>query len=197
MAVVLATGESRRLGRPKQLLEFHGQTLLHLAVASALNSRCEETIVVLGAHAEACRREIAELPVVIEKCSHCKNAIRASLRVVFEAVKTVPGAGAALITLVDQPLVISETIDSLIEAYRQSQSWLVASEYNGILGAPALFERRLYSELQSQTGDSGARNVILSHLSKASSVPLAKTMIDINTDADYERALSECSENTC
>ena len=52
-AIILAAGESSRLGQPKQNLLFNGQTLLQRAVDSAQRSKCKPVIVVLGANADA------------------------------------------------------------------------------------------------------------------------------------------------
>ncbi|HKY43419.1 MAG TPA: NTP transferase domain-containing protein, partial [Pyrinomonadaceae bacterium] len=62
-AVILAAGSSSRMGTPKQILQFEGRSLLKRATLAALDAKCRPVVVVTGAHAELCRRELDGLDV--------------------------------------------------------------------------------------------------------------------------------------
>src|ERR1700761_340285 len=79
-AVILAAGGSTRLGQPKQLLKFAGQTLLRRTVQAALNSRFQRVLVVLGSATEACTKEVADLPVGLVHNSRWADGLSSSIQ---------------------------------------------------------------------------------------------------------------------
>src|SRR6202035_3774711 len=103
-AVVLAAGASRRMGEPKQLIEFRGEALLKRAASSAVEAGCQPVVVVTGAHADASRRVLRELDVIEAKNDHWELGISSSVRVGVEAVIAVaPGVDGIVLMLCDQP----------------------------------------------------------------------------------------------
>ena len=114
-AVVLAAGPSKRMGRPKQLLEFRGEALLKRAASSAVEAGCHPVVVVTGAHADASRRVLGELDVIEAKNEQWKLGISSSVRVGIEAViAAAPGVDGIVLMLCDQPFVTREIIAGLI-----------------------------------------------------------------------------------
>ena len=79
-AVVLAAGGSRRLGKPKQLVRRHGQSLVRRTVTAALGAGCAPVVVVLGAHADAVRVALAGLDVVTLVNPDWRTGLASSLR---------------------------------------------------------------------------------------------------------------------
>ncbi len=190
--IVLAAGESRRMGEPKQLLRFGGETLLRRAVSAALGSRCRTVVVVLGAHADELRGEAAGAHVAFneEWAEGMSSSIRCGLRALETA--TSGPADAALLMLCDQPFVTSAVINRLLEAYEETRPPLVASRYEArgesTFGVPALFSRELFRELMELRGAEGAKRVIRQHSSEALVVAAPEAAFDVDTPEDY-RAL--------
>lgn len=186
--ILLAAGGSARLGRPKQLLPYQGSTLLRNAAQMALSSCCHPVVIVLGAEADACRKELADLSVQITLNDQWARGMGGSIAAGVAALEK-SGVDAAVIMLCDQPGVTAEHIDLLVQTFRASGALIVASEYGGSAGVPALFARSLFPELTSLNLSHGAKPVIARHAGRVATVPFSAAAIDIDTPADYERLL--------
>ena len=184
-AIVLAAGESTRMGSPKLLLPIEGKSLLQHVIDNALQSKVSEVIVVLGADATKLRREIKQSQVQIIENTSFKEGLSSSLKVGLQAIS--PQAQAVLILLADQPLVSHAVIDALIDKYEESGSIIVAPVYNGKRGNPVLFDSSLIPELLRVTGDKGGREIIEKHLAQLATVDFESTIIgsDIDSWDDY------------
>lgn len=195
--IVLAAGASSRMGEPKQLLTFEGETLLRLAARAALETRERPVVVVLGFSADAMQEEIAALDAltVVNQSWHegMSSSIRCGLQRALEAGAP-DGMEAAILMLCDQPFVTSDVIMRLIDIYHARQALLVASEYEArgekTLGVPALFSRGLFPELMALRGTEGAKRIIARHRAEAAVISIPEAAFDVDTPGDYS-ALSD------
>ena len=187
--VILAGGGSRKLGSPKQLVEFHGKSLLRHAAQTALSCECEHTIVVLGSRADEIGEEIRNIAVETVVNDGWEGGISTSLRKgLTRLMESDQELRAVVIMLSDQPFVNEKTIRSLIETYHSSRKPIVASEYDGVLGVPALFDRELFGELLALEGDAGARVVIRQGSdTRIATVAAPEAAFDVDTPADRLR----------
>jgi molybdenum cofactor cytidylyltransferase len=199
--IVLAAGASRRMGEPKQLLRYGGETLLGRSVRAAFDSGCRPVVVVLGAHAEALRGEVlAEARVVVnpEWAEGMASSIRCGLAALEAA--TAGKARAVVLTLCDQPLVTGEVIGRLLAAYESGRTTLVASEYEvggeRTRGVPALFSRALFQELMRLRGAEGAKRIITRRSSGALIVAVPEAAFDVDTPEDYRVFKREAADNS-
>lgn len=184
--VILAAGESARMGQPKQLLPYVGTTLLRHTVEKALSIPDAWVIVVLGAFAEKIRPSLNGLPVTIVENPAWSSGMGSSLRTGLEAALFANSeTAAAIFLLCDQPLVSTAILDALIQTHRETGATIVASEYGEILGVPALFHRSLFPELLGLSGGEGAKKIISRHRDKAIGIPFADGAVDIDTPGDY------------
>jgi molybdenum cofactor cytidylyltransferase len=179
--IILAAGESIRLGEPKQLVKFRGHTLIRYVANIALNSNCLPVVVVLGANAELIETEIPRDARVV-KNSDWKEGMASSIRCGLNAIET--DVDAVILILCDQPLLTAETLNRFAEL---ASAGLVAAEYNGTIGVPALFGRRFFDELRSLTGKEGAKKILLAHHDEVVRIPCPEAALDIDTDADVHR----------
>jgi molybdenum cofactor cytidylyltransferase len=143
--------------------------------------------VVLGANAQQVLPELEGLPVEIVKNSDWTEGLSTSIRAGIEALA--PAADppeAVVLTLCDQPFVSSDDIEALVTAYGSSQRPIVASEYGGTVGVPALFARPVWPELANLSGDAGAKRVIQRHLANVWPVSCPHGAIDLDTPEDYD-----------
>jgi molybdenum cofactor cytidylyltransferase len=191
--VLLAAGTSSRMGRPKQLLPWRGRPLVRHVAEVALASRLDGLVVVLGAAAEDARAALAGLagPVRTVECPDFAAGQAASLRSGLAALPAV--AAAAVVLLVDMPLVTPALLDGLIAAHRASPAAAaVLPRYQGRRGNPALLAAALFPELLALTGDTGARPVLERHAAQVRwlDVDDPAVLTDVDTPAAYNR-LSE------
>jgi molybdenum cofactor cytidylyltransferase len=190
--IILAAGASTRMGRPKQLLEYNGRSLIQHAIEVATASVCHPIIVVLGAYAERIKPEIAKLSVEIVENSLWHQGMSTSIRSGIETlIKNYSQAEAAILMLCDQPFVSASLIERLLDLYRTTSAPIVISEYDLILGVPALFKRTLFPQLTALNGDTGARTIIQKHLQKVARVSFDRGIIDIDTPQDYAQLLHQ------
>ena len=187
-AIVLAAGGSRRLGTPKQLAQFRGRSLLRRACEAAVESGAAPVIVVLGPAAEGCEAELAGLPVKTTRNAQWQSGMASSIAAGLDAVAAERDpAEAVLICLCDQPHVSAETLRELIRQHQSGGARIVASEYDGVLGAPALFHAHYFDALRALRGDEGARKLFQKFADDVRSVSHAAAAFDVDTPADYER----------
>ncbi len=176
------------MGSPKQLLRLQGESLVRRAARTALASRCAPVFVVVGAEAGAVTREIEDLPVERIKNIHWAEGMGSSIRAGVAAAATVhPPLDAVLIMLADQPTVTAALLDQLIAASASAPAGLVACEYDGTLGAPALFARRHFDALRSLSGDRGGKAILTAHGDAVVRIRFAPAAIDVDTPEDFGR----------
>ncbi len=183
-AIVLAAGSSTRLGQPKQLVLYGGETLLRRAARLAFAAGATDVIVVLGAHAEACRAALHGLGVVIVVNADYGQGMGSGLRAGMDALaeaEQVSGVHDALLLLVcDQPFVEPRHLQALVAAY--PATGVAAAAYNGRAGVPAVFQREHFPALAQVTGDQGARSLL--QTLPVSLVQMPEAAIDIDTPPD-------------
>jgi molybdenum cofactor cytidylyltransferase len=187
--VILAAGQSKRLGTPKQLLELDGEPVLRHVVRNATGSALNQVILVLGFQAAEIIDAVGEwgqnLVINPDYASGQSSSLRLGLSVVD------PEAEAVLFLLGDQPQVTAEIIDSVIDAFRKRCGRIVMPSYRGTPSNPVLFAREFFPELARVTGDEGARSVVDKHREKVFAVKIdADPPLDVDTEEDF-RALAK------
>ena len=156
--IVLAAGASARRQKPKQLLPYLGKTLIEHAARTALASGAREVIVVAGADAPAIREKLKRLPVRLIFNRDWADGIASSIRCGMDALG--PEVSCAVISLCDQPRTTPELLRDLARRHFETGSPIVASSYDGVLGAPSAFGSDVFPELKSLKGNAGARDII-------------------------------------
>lgn len=188
--IILAAGASTRMGTPKQLLPYRGNSLLRNITESAIASACKPVIVILGANLEKIRSEISHLPIYIVENLQWSEGMNASIRSGIQFLNGLTDPiEAVVIALCDQPFVSSQTINRLVDAYHSSSKAIVASEYAGTLGVPALFSRSIFPEMLNSTITHGAKQIIEKYARELVRIPFPEGAIDIDTPQDYQRLL--------
>lgn len=191
--VILAAGESSRMGEPKQLLAYQGTNLLQHTIDTALSLDATPVVVVLGAHAAKIRANLDESRLLIAINPDWHEGMGGSLRTGLQTLlDTHQDVSTVIFLLCDQPLLSASTLNHLIATHERTGFDIVASEYDGALGVPALFARSMFAELLALRGETGARQIIRAHRDQAVGVAFPDGAIDIDTPADY-RSLSQIS----
>ena len=191
--IILAAGQSRRMGKPKQLLNYAGQSLLARSIAVARQSEGASVTVVIGANACAMCRNIEDREVPMVFNYNWREGLSSSIRVGITALEREfkGSVDAAVLMLCDQPFVSSFTINRLIRVFRESALPVVASQFdsNGRthVGVPALFSKSVFSELKTLSGPGGAKRVIKQHSFECAIVNAPEAAFDVDTPQDYSR----------
>ena len=190
-AIVLAAGMSKRMGALKQLIKVGDRTLLEKTLSSVGQSRAGETILVLGHRSEEIRQAIQIDPATkIVLNDQYENGMSTSIQAGLRNVS--PATSAALIVLADQPYLMPDVIDQLIEEREKSGASILFPVYKGFRGNPVLIDRSLFPELMQISGDIGCRSLFGLHSTKIGKVIVedAGILIDIDTQEDLAKIAS-------
>jgi molybdenum cofactor cytidylyltransferase len=187
-AILLAAGESRRMGYPKPLLKLGSRTFIEVLAAAMLRS-VARLIVVVGAHAGAVRDAIPVDPriALVENPDYLRGQL-SSIKAALPHVG--PDAVGALIHLADHPMVRAETFAAVIDGCRRLQRPITIARYQGRRGHPVLFARELFGELAAAPDDQGARVVVAADPARVAYVDVDDlgVLTDLDTPEDLERA---------
>ena len=186
-AILLAAGNSTRMGALKQLLDFQGRPLVRHAVESLQSAGCDPVIVVLGAREEEIRPALGGLPVEIAVNERWQEGMGTSIQAGLRALGDRNVSGAIL-ALSDQPFVAPEFLSGLVARHCESGMQIVASRYSGTTGVPAFFAREAFPLLMALKPDQGCKGVILVRPAGALLVDCPEAAMDIDTPEDYKRA---------
>jgi molybdenum cofactor cytidylyltransferase len=188
-AVLLAAGESRRMGEFKQLLKMGGKSFVQCCADALLQSRADEVIVVTGHRAGEVERELSGMPVRFVHNADYRLGMSSSIKCGLAALS--PNSRACLIALADQPLIDHKTVDKLIGAYEAGHPAVVLPTHQGKRGHPILLDTSLRDEVLGIDSSVGLRAVIARHLKQAVCVEVGtdSVLIDFDLPEEYQAAL--------
>ncbi|HVA76456.1 MAG TPA: nucleotidyltransferase family protein [Candidatus Binataceae bacterium] len=187
-AIVLAAGESRRMGFPKPLLRVGDETFIARTLRMMLPA-VARAVIVLGAHAERIRAAIPADPrIAIVENPDYANGQLSSLKIGLGALA--PEASAAMVHLADHPMVAATTFLAVAEAYRRTRGPIVIARHAGRRGHPAIFDRSIFPELLAASLAQGARAVVNAIPARIvySDVDDPGVALDLDTPEDLARA---------
>ncbi len=194
--ILLAAGASRRLGEPKQLIRFQGETLLERSIRLALEAGCARVMVVLGGHAEQILAEVgdrlagnSEVEILVHP--GWEQGMASSLHAGVRHCQQMGWNSGVMLMVCDQPHLTAAHLRSLLEAFAfHAAERTIASQYAGILGVPAIFPHSEIGHLLELAGDQGARRLLQTI---ASPVPIAcdAGALDVDEPQDRMRLLAK------
>ena len=184
-AILLAAGESKRMGKPKQLMLLGKTTMLEQTIDNLLNSKVSEVIVVLGHKAEEITTILVTKPVKIALNPVYHQGMSTSIITGLNLVDE--RARAVMLALADQPFIDSQTINRLIDEFCDHNKGIVIPTYQSQRGHPVIFAIKYKEELLSLKGDIGGRQIIEHHPDDVLEVAVDSPgiNIDIDTTDDY------------
>lgn len=185
-AIILAAGQSKRMGKLKPLLRFNDKTFLDQIISVLKLSDADRITVVLGAEAEAVKKtvDLSGTNVVINK-DYQKGQL-SSLTAAIE--KTPQDTDAILICLADAPFITENVVNKIISKFKETNSPIIVPVFNKKRGHPPLFSRSLFNELINAPQEQGARHVLYSNEEKVLEVETSEggILIGIDTPDDYK-----------
>ena len=181
-AVVLAAGASTRFGSPKQLVRIGGRPLLHTMVARAAEVTGNALIVVLGSGAAQLAPLLKHTPGSVVVNRHWREGLASSIRTGVSRLP--PSCAAVLLVLADQAAVTSDDLRRLAGPWRRRPQCIAAAVFAGTTGAPAIFPRYCFGELEALRGDAGARSILRRSADRVVRVPMPGAELDLDTPED-------------
>ncbi len=186
--VILAAGESRRMGYPKPLLKIGGRTFIE-HIAETMLAVVPRLVIVLGAHRERVRAAIPRDPriVIVDNPDYRRGQL-SSLKVGLSALEA--DASGALVQLGDHPMVKVETFRAIVDSYNRIGKPIVIARNDGRRGHPVIFGRAIFAEIQSAPEEEGARYVVNADASRIAYVDTDDpgVNLDLDTPSDLARA---------
>lgn len=185
--VILAAGESKRMGTAKQLLPIFGVQMLKYLILQAFETNCHPITVVVGANKDKIVPLLKDMPIVIIDNPNWKKGMGDSIKMgmigSYMASKEIEGL---LIMTSDMPYVNAETINKMIDlAVQNEDKSIVASKYDKTVGVPVLFKKEKFELLLDLKGNIGARDILKKHKSDIVIHEFENGKIDLDTKEDY------------
>jgi molybdenum cofactor cytidylyltransferase len=191
VAVILAAGESSRMGQPKALLPIEGIRFIEKIVNSLESTRVGKIVVVLGHNAEEMRLKIADLPVEPVINRDYKQGQLSSLLAAIRSVSSgyANDVDGVLVHLVDHPYISPDLVNLMIERFYRTKKLIVVPRYRERRGHPVIFSKALFAELLATPLDQGAKAVVYAHSSETLEIVTDDegVTIDIDTPEEYRR----------
>lgn len=182
--IILAAGESSRLGYPKQIARYKDKTLLQYAIDAANGSKADKKVLVLGAFKDEIKKTFPGASIPNIPNPNWKEGMSSTLIKGLEYLQKINPVDQVIIMLCDQPFVDAKLINKLIATQAKTGKGIIASGYSKTFGVPILFGKAYFEELMSLTGDEGAKKIAAKHEDDLEIVPFPKGKTDVDTEAD-------------
>ncbi len=190
-AVVLAAGQSRRMGCQKLLLPWEAQTVIGRVVSEVLRSVVSDVFVVVGSDQSGVAEALAGCPVtlVTNPVPDCDmlGSVRCGLRALPE------GCEGVLVVLGDQPMLQSDLIDDLVRAFQAFGRAIVVPSHEGRRGHPLLLSAQFLDEVLTQYDGIGLCGLLQAHPDDVLELGIAtsEVLADVDVPEDYQRELAK------
>ena len=194
VAVVLAAGESRRMGFPKALLPLGSGTFLDRILTTLQESGLSEPMVVIGAHARHIQPALAERAVRIMMNPDYEKGQLSSIKRALEHMD--PNVGGCLLWPVDHPAVSRGVVEKLIQLFLDVKPLLALPVYEGQRGHPAILSAALFQEILDTPTEAGMKGVVQRHQDDIALLLTAESAVahDIDTPEDFFKLTGETLE---
>ena len=185
-AVLLAAGESKRMGTPKQLLPFCRTTVIETVLENILASAADRTLVVLGAVHDRIEPLLEKFPVILTVNPNFRKGMLSSAQ--WGIRRLPPDAQAALILLGDQPWIAPGTIDRVIRAFHETGRGLILPVHGKAGGHPLLIDLKYRKEIESLSPEVGLKELLARHFEDVLRVESGDPNVirDMDTPLEYE-----------
>jgi len=190
--IILAAGNSSRLGKPKQLLEYNGYTLLRNTIIQAKLVQDTTVIVVTGAYKKNIDEELAYTAAKVVYNPEWEMGMGSSIAVGLQQLQlSNPQITTCIITVCDQPFLTAQIFKDLVSRHKITGKGIVASAYGETWGTPVLFSNNYFKELENLNGHEGAKKMVQLYKDDVATVAFKKGAIDIDTIEDYNNLISQ------
>jgi molybdenum cofactor cytidylyltransferase len=189
-ALLLAAGLARRFGAPKLLQDLHGKPVIRWSAEALIGAPVDEVLIVVPPDFDALRIALQGIDAYFVVNPHPALGIASSLACGVAALSA--DTSAAMVSLGDEPMVAPTAARRVLDRYRIGGARIVAPTYAGVRGHPVLFDKSVFEELRSFSGDVGARPVVDRDPQRVAFVEIDEPMpLDVDTPEDLARLRSQ------
>jgi molybdenum cofactor cytidylyltransferase len=188
--IVLAAGNSSRLGEPKQLLFYQNKTLLQHILNEAKNANLDPVICVTGYKADRIAETITDTGITIVYNKQWREGMGTGISIGIKQLLNT-AVESVILAVSDQPHVTAELFRTMVANMDESKKGIVACSYAGTLGTPVLFKKEYFNQLILLNGQEGAKNIVKANLSDVRELEFENGRVDIDTKQDYENLISK------
>ncbi|MEQ6124318.1 nucleotidyltransferase family protein [Pseudotenacibaculum sp. MALMAid0570] len=187
--LILAAGESKRLGKPKQLLPYKKTSLLSHAISQVKGIENSQVFVVVGAYFQEVFQSIRTEGVTVLKNNDWENGMGSSISKGIQFIKKKNAFDRVLITLSDIPLVSNSHYKELISLSVESRKRIILTEYDDTSGVPVVFDKSLFDALSLLNNDEGAKPIIDKYKKEVLKLQSKTPYFDVDTQDAYQKLL--------
>ena len=189
--IILAAGNSSRLGQPKQLLRFNEKSLIRYTADEAVKVAGKQVIVVTGAHKNLVEEELCDCPAHTIHNTYWQEGMSSSIYIgLITLISIFPNIHAVTICVSDQPFIAAAIFQQMINEQQQTNKGVVAAAYGGTTGVPVLFTDRYFIELLNLKGSEGAKILLNKFPDDFTTIDFEKGHIDLDTPEDVAQWIS-------
>jgi xanthine dehydrogenase accessory factor len=194
-AIILAAGESKRMGKPKMLLPFGDSSIIETVINNASGSALNNIFVVLGANADSIGDQLVDYQVETLINRKYKNGMLSSVQHGLKAVSE--SADAVMVLLGDQPMIGNTLMDRMIETYMNSGHGIIVATHQGKRGHPILFSSKYIVEVLEYSERKSLKDLLNNFPADVEEMETGHPEIlrDIDTENDYQQELKYTSNH--
>ncbi|WP_343671162.1 nucleotidyltransferase family protein [Chitinophaga sp.] len=187
--IILAAGTASRMGKPKQLIQYEGNSFIRRITMEAVREPAHPVVVVLGAYSDAIVPEIQDLKIHIAINHAYHTGMAGSLTTGLNFLLEKYNLAQVIFVVADQPFVTADLFAAMINCKTVSGKGIVACSYSGTTGTPVLFDGKYFPALRGLTREEGAKRIVHQNKDDLATVVFEAGAIDIDTAADYNRII--------
>ena len=186
-AIILAAGDSTRMGEAKLLMPWGKGTVLETVLSTLQEARIADLLVVTGGGRQRIESVIHKTARTIFNEAYARGGMLGSLQLGLK--HQLPEASAALVCLGDQPQVQARTVRTVCEAYRNTRSQIIVPSHQMRRGHPWLLARPLWGDFLALKSPKTPRNFLGEHASDIQYVEIDSSSVieDLDTPEDYRK----------
>jgi molybdenum cofactor cytidylyltransferase len=188
--IILAAGNSTRMGEPKQLMMYKNKTFLQHIIGEAKNALLDPVICITGYKENLITKSISGMGVSVVYNMYWPEGMGSGISAGIKQL-LLSDVDSVVLAVSDQPYVSADLFRTMTEWKDKSGKGIVACTYAGTLGTPVLFTKDYFDRLQSLNGNNGAKNIVKINLPDVCPVEFEKGSVDIDTKQDYKKLISE------
>lgn len=188
-AIILAAGQSTRMGTPKQLLPFNGQPMIADICKKLVSLELHSIACITGSENNLIKKAISKFPIQAIYNADFKQGMNSSLVTGINSLSSQEDLEGILITLADQPTIPLAHYQLMAATFNQNTQSIISTSYGDSYGVPSIFPSSLFSELQELVVDKGAKSIIKKHLDKTKFIRCEEALNDIDSPEDYRKLI--------
>ena len=184
--ILLAAGNSNRFKGNKLLTKVNDKPMYMNVVEKTLKLRFKFNKIILVTQYEEIKAALIEEPIQVIMNKNSELGISHSIKL---GISDNMEADAYMFMVCDQPFILLESMEKLIDRFMKSNKGMACVQYEGKLGNPTIFSRKYTKELLSLNGDVGGKSIIKKHLDDLEKVEISHKveLMDIDTREEFEK----------